>query len=40
VRTLDPEVPVEVRALLPQGQRSPRVAAAFIKAFRQAVGED
>jgi DNA-binding transcriptional LysR family regulator len=39
VRTLDPEVPVEVRALQPQGPRSPQVAAAFIKAFRQAVAD-
>ena len=40
VRSLEPEVPVEVRALQPQGQRSPRLAAAFIKAFRQAVQEE
>ncbi len=36
VRTLLPEVPVEVKALLPQGIRSPRAAADFIKAFRKA----
>ncbi|NRF66270.1 LysR family transcriptional regulator [Aquincola sp. S2] len=34
VRTLLPEVPVEVRALLPQGQRSTRPVADFIAAFR------
>lgn len=35
VRTLQPEVPVEVRALLPQGLRSPRPVADFIAAFRK-----
>jgi DNA-binding transcriptional LysR family regulator len=35
VRTLLPEVPVEVRALLPQGVRSPRPVADFIAAFRK-----
>lgn len=34
VRTLLPEVPVEVRALLPQGLRSPQPVADFIAAFR------
>lgn len=33
VRTLLPEVPVEVRALLPQGLRSPQPVADFIEAF-------
>lgn len=36
VRTVLPEVAVEVRALLPQGLRSPRPVADFIKAFRSA----
>jgi len=35
VRTLLPEIPVEVRALLPQGVRSPKTTAAFIAAFRK-----
>jgi len=35
VRTLLPEVPVEVRALLPQGQRSPQPVADFIAALRE-----
>ncbi|WP_284618127.1 LysR family transcriptional regulator [Aquabacterium humicola] len=34
VRTLLPEVPVEVRALLPQGQRSTRPVADFLAAFK------
>jgi DNA-binding transcriptional LysR family regulator len=34
VRALLPEVPVEVRALLPQGLRSPQPVADFIDAFR------
>jgi DNA-binding transcriptional LysR family regulator len=34
VRTLLPEVPVEVRALVPQGVRSPRAVSSLIKAFR------
>jgi DNA-binding transcriptional LysR family regulator len=34
VRTLLPEVPVEVRALLPQGQRSTRPVADFLTAFK------
>jgi len=34
VRTLLPEVPVEIRALLPQGIRSPQPVADFIDAFR------
>jgi hypothetical protein len=34
VRTLLPEVPVDVRALLPQGVRSPQAVADFIAAFR------
>ncbi|MEF7614673.1 LysR substrate-binding domain-containing protein [Aquincola sp. MAHUQ-54] len=33
VRTLLPEVPVEVKALLPQGLRSPQPVADFIEAF-------
>jgi DNA-binding transcriptional LysR family regulator len=37
VRTLLPEVPVEVRALLPQGLRSPRPVADFIAAFRKVI---
>jgi len=39
VRTLLPEVPVEVRALQPQGLRSPRPVADFIAAFRKATAE-
>lgn len=35
VRTLLPEVPVEVRALLPQGLRSPKPVADFIAEFRK-----
>ncbi|MEP6502584.1 MAG: LysR substrate-binding domain-containing protein [Betaproteobacteria bacterium] len=35
VRTLVPEIPVEVRAMLPQGVRSPKTTAAFIAAFRK-----
>jgi DNA-binding transcriptional LysR family regulator len=35
VRTLLPEVRVEVRALLPQGLRSPKTTADFIAAFRK-----
>jgi DNA-binding transcriptional LysR family regulator len=35
VRSLLPEVPVEVRALLPQGVRSPRPVADFLAAFRK-----
>jgi DNA-binding transcriptional LysR family regulator len=38
VRTLVPEVPVTVRALLPPGVRSPSPAADFIHAFRQVAG--
>lgn len=38
VRTLLPEVPVTVRALLPQGVRSPRPVSDFIEAFRTATG--
>lgn len=37
VRTLVPEVPVELRALVPAGQRSPQRVADFIAAFREAV---
>ena len=37
VRTLLPEVPVEVHAVQPQGLRSPRPVADFIKAFRQVI---
>lgn len=39
VRSLLPEVPVEVRALLPQGLRSPRPVADFIAAFRKVTAE-
>lgn len=39
IRTLLPEVPVEVRALQPQGLRSPKAVSDFIAAFRKAVGE-
>ena len=35
VRAVLPEVPVEVRALLPQGLRSPQPVADFIAAFRK-----
>lgn len=35
VRALVPEVPVEVRALLPLGVRSPRTATSFVGAFRK-----
>jgi len=38
VRSLVPEIPVEVRALLPQGVRSPRMVASFIEAFRKVTG--
>jgi hypothetical protein len=38
VRTLLPEVPVEVRALLPQRVRSPQPVADFIAAFRTVTG--
>jgi len=37
IRTLLPEVPVEVRAVQPQGLRSPQAVSDFIAAFRQAV---
>jgi len=37
VRTLLPEVPVEVHAVQPQGVRSPRPVADFIAAFRQVI---
>jgi len=37
VRTLLPEVPVSVQALLPQGERSPRPAADLIEAFKAVV---
>lgn len=39
VRTLLPEVPVEVRALQPQGVRSPKPVADFIAAFRKAIAD-
>ncbi|HET7868527.1 MAG TPA: LysR substrate-binding domain-containing protein [Burkholderiaceae bacterium] len=39
VRSLQPEVPVEVRALLPQGLRSPKPVADFIAAFRKVTAE-
>jgi len=35
VRTLLPEVPVEVRALLPAGAQSPRPVASFLSAIRK-----
>ncbi|HKX41675.1 MAG TPA: LysR substrate-binding domain-containing protein [Burkholderiaceae bacterium] len=38
VRTLLPEVPVSVQALLPQGERSPQPAADLIEAFRAIAG--
>jgi len=38
VRALLPEVPVEVKALLPHGLRSPRPVADFIAAFRKVTG--
>ena len=38
VRTVLPEVAVEVRALMPQGVRSPKAVAVFIEAFRQVTG--
>ncbi|MBI3369354.1 MAG: hypothetical protein HY021_13190 [Burkholderiales bacterium] len=37
VRTLLPEVPVELRALMPHSLRSARPVADFIAAFRAAV---
>lgn len=40
VRALLPEVPVEVRALLPQGLRSPQPVADFIAALRQVTAAD
>ena len=39
VRTLLPEVPVEVRALQPLGVRSPRTVADFIAAFRSVTAD-
>ena len=39
VRLLSPEVPVTVRALVPQGVRSPKPVADFIEAFRSATSE-
>ncbi|WP_377155618.1 LysR family transcriptional regulator [Roseateles sp. UC29_93] len=39
IRTLLPEVPVEVRAVQPQGLHSPQPVADFIAAFRQAIEE-
>jgi len=38
VRTLLPEVPVSVQALLPHGERSPKPAADLIEAFKAVVG--
>jgi DNA-binding transcriptional LysR family regulator len=35
VRTLLPEIPVEIHALMPQALRSPKTTAAFISAFRK-----
>jgi len=37
VRTLLPEVPVEIHAVQPQGLRSPRAVADFIAAFRSVI---
>ena len=37
VRTLLPEVPVSVQALLPQGERSPKQVADFIEAFKSVI---
>lgn len=37
-RSVVPDIPVEVRALIPQGVRSPKTVADFIDAFRQGVG--
>ena len=39
VRTLLPEIGVEVRALLPQGTRSPRPVGDFIRAFKAVAAE-
>jgi DNA-binding transcriptional LysR family regulator len=39
-RSLVPEIPVEVRALLPQGVRSPQTVADFIAAFRKVTSSD
>jgi DNA-binding transcriptional LysR family regulator len=39
LRTLLPEVPVEVRAVQPQGLRSPKAVSDFIAAFRKAIQE-
>ena len=38
VRTLLPEVPVSVQALLPRGERSPRAAGDLIEAFKAIAG--
>jgi len=38
VRTLVPEVPVHVQALLPQGERSPQPAADLIESFKAIAG--
>ena len=38
VRTLLPEVPVSIQALLPQGERSPRAAADLIDCFKATTG--
>lgn len=37
VRTLLPEVPVSIQALLPQGERSPQLADDMIEAFKTAI---
>lgn len=39
VRTLLPEVPVSIQALLPQGERSPALAADLIEAFTAAIDD-
>lgn len=38
VRTLLPEVPVTIQAVLPLGERSPKIAGQFIEAFRSVEG--
>ncbi|MCZ2498504.1 LysR family transcriptional regulator [Xylophilus sp. Kf1] len=38
VRTVLPEVAVEVRALMPQGVRSPKAVGVFVEALRQVTG--
>ncbi len=40
IRTLLPEVPIEVHALQPQGVRSPRIVADFLASFQKATAEE